>query len=135
MPGMEVYGDEERKEVMDVLETGALFRYGHEHLREGMWKTAEFEAEVKKYKRWYKKFKVRRNSEHTTTINEIPVIKHIADVRFAKKENILVFPTGIISVSPARIMLPRMLLTCRSSPTSVSNRLAIRMRLSPNEAA
>ncbi len=49
MPGMEVYGDEERKEVMDVLETGALFRYGHEHLRKGMWKAAEFEEEVKKY--------------------------------------------------------------------------------------
>jgi hypothetical protein len=37
MPGMEVYGAEERKEVMDVLETGALFRYGHEHIRKGMW--------------------------------------------------------------------------------------------------
>jgi len=49
MPGMEVYGDEERKEVMDVLETGALFRYGQEHIRKGMWKTAEFEEEVKKY--------------------------------------------------------------------------------------
>jgi 8-amino-3,8-dideoxy-alpha-D-manno-octulosonate transaminase len=48
MPGMEVFGAEERKEVMDVLETGALFRYGHEHIRKGMWKTAEFEAEVRK---------------------------------------------------------------------------------------
>ena len=46
MPGMEVFGAEERKEVMDVLETKALFRYGHEHLRKGMWKTAEFESEV-----------------------------------------------------------------------------------------
>ncbi|MCK5703733.1 MAG: aminotransferase class I/II-fold pyridoxal phosphate-dependent enzyme, partial [Cyclobacteriaceae bacterium] len=46
---MEVYGAEERKEVMDVLETGALFRYGHEHIRKGMWKVAEFEAEVCKH--------------------------------------------------------------------------------------
>ncbi len=46
MPGMEVYGAEERKEVMDVLETGALFRYGHENIRKGMWKAREFEAEV-----------------------------------------------------------------------------------------
>ena len=46
MPGMEVFGAEERKEVMDVLETGALFRYGHENIRKGMWKTREFEAEV-----------------------------------------------------------------------------------------
>lgn len=43
---MEIFGAEERKEVMDVLETKALFRYGHEHIRKGMWKTAEFEAEV-----------------------------------------------------------------------------------------
>ena len=49
MPGMEVYGAEERKEVMDVLETGALFRYGHENIRKGMWKFLEFEAEVCKH--------------------------------------------------------------------------------------
>jgi 8-amino-3,8-dideoxy-alpha-D-manno-octulosonate transaminase len=42
MPGMEVYGTEERKEVNDVLETGALFRYGFDDLRKGMWKTKEF---------------------------------------------------------------------------------------------
>ena len=47
MPGMEFFGAEERKEVMDVLETGALFRYGHENIRKGMWKAKEFEAEVK----------------------------------------------------------------------------------------
>ena len=46
---MEVFGPEERKEVMDVLETGALFRYGHEHIRKGMWKTREFEDEVRKF--------------------------------------------------------------------------------------
>lgn len=46
MPGMEVYGAEERKEVNDVLETGALFRYGFDELRKDMWKTKEFEAEV-----------------------------------------------------------------------------------------
>jgi len=30
---MEVFGDEERREVMEVLETGILFRYGHDDLR------------------------------------------------------------------------------------------------------
>lgn len=49
MPGMELFGDEERKEVMDVLETGALFRYGHENIRKGMWKAKEFEDEVCRY--------------------------------------------------------------------------------------
>ena len=49
MAGMELFGDEERKEVMDVLETGALFRYGHENIRKGRWKAKEFEAEVCSY--------------------------------------------------------------------------------------
>ena len=40
-------------------------------------------------------------------------------------------PLGIISVSPARIMLPLTPLTSRNKPTCVSNFLAIRIRLSP----
>ncbi len=28
MPGFEIFGDEERKEVQDVLDTGVLFLYG-----------------------------------------------------------------------------------------------------------
>ncbi len=49
MPGMELFGAEERKEVMDVLETGALFRYNHDEMRKGHWKARELEAEVSKY--------------------------------------------------------------------------------------
>jgi 8-amino-3,8-dideoxy-alpha-D-manno-octulosonate transaminase len=48
MPGTELFGSEERKEINDVLETGMLFRYNHDQLRNGMWKAREFEAEVKK---------------------------------------------------------------------------------------
>lgn len=48
MPGTELFGAEERKEVNDVLETGILFRYGHDVQRNGHWKAKEFEAEVKK---------------------------------------------------------------------------------------
>ncbi len=49
MPGMEFFGAEERKEVMDVLETGALFRYNHDEMRKGHWKAKELEAEVRKF--------------------------------------------------------------------------------------
>lgn len=49
MPGTEVFGDEERKEVMDVLETGILFRYNFEGPRKGIWKARTFEAEFAKY--------------------------------------------------------------------------------------
>ena len=48
MPGTELFGAEERKEVNDVLETGILFRYGHDAQRNGHWKAKEFEEEVKK---------------------------------------------------------------------------------------
>lgn len=48
MPGTELFGAEERKEVNDVLETGILFRYNHEAQRKGIWKAREFEEEVRK---------------------------------------------------------------------------------------
>ncbi len=48
MPGTELFGAEERKEVNDVMETGVLFRYGHESQRNNHWKAREFENEVKK---------------------------------------------------------------------------------------
>ncbi len=48
MPGTELFGAEERKEVNDVMETGVLFRYGHDAQRNNHWKAREFENEVKK---------------------------------------------------------------------------------------
>lgn len=46
MPGFEIFGDEERREVQDVLETGVLFRYGFESTRRGRYKAREFELEL-----------------------------------------------------------------------------------------
>ncbi|HQN17835.1 MAG TPA: DegT/DnrJ/EryC1/StrS family aminotransferase, partial [Syntrophobacteraceae bacterium] len=43
MPGFELFGDEERKEVMDVLDTGVLMRYGFDGARKGHWKTRQLE--------------------------------------------------------------------------------------------
>jgi len=48
MPGTELFGDEERKEVNDVMQTGILMRYGHDQQRKNHWKAREFEAEVQK---------------------------------------------------------------------------------------
>ena len=39
-------GAEELKEVNDVMETGVLFRYGHDAQRNNHWKAKEFEKEV-----------------------------------------------------------------------------------------
>jgi 8-amino-3,8-dideoxy-alpha-D-manno-octulosonate transaminase len=49
MPGTELFGDEERREVMEVLETGVLFRYGHEDRRRGRWKARGMEERVREY--------------------------------------------------------------------------------------
>lgn len=46
MPGFEVFDDNERKEVNDVLETGVLFRYGFEPARNNHWKAKTFETEL-----------------------------------------------------------------------------------------
>lgn len=46
MPGFELFGDEERKHVNDVLETGVLFRYGFEGVRKGNFKAFEFEKKL-----------------------------------------------------------------------------------------
>lgn len=48
MPGTELFGAEERKEIEDVLSTGVLFRYNHDALRNNHWKAKDFEAEVRK---------------------------------------------------------------------------------------
>ncbi len=46
MPGTELFGAEERKEVNDVLETGIMIRYTNDHLRNNHFKARDFEAEV-----------------------------------------------------------------------------------------
>jgi 8-amino-3,8-dideoxy-alpha-D-manno-octulosonate transaminase len=46
MPGYELFGDEERKEVNDVLETGILMRYGFDGPRKGIWKAKELETAI-----------------------------------------------------------------------------------------
>jgi 8-amino-3,8-dideoxy-alpha-D-manno-octulosonate transaminase len=46
MPGFELFGAEERKEVNDVLETGILMRYGFDGPRKGIWKSKELEKAI-----------------------------------------------------------------------------------------
>ncbi len=46
MPGFEFFGDDERKQVNDVMETGILMRYGFDGPRKGIWKSIELEKAV-----------------------------------------------------------------------------------------
>jgi 8-amino-3,8-dideoxy-alpha-D-manno-octulosonate transaminase len=49
MAGREWFGEEEKKELLEVIETGIMFRYGHEAERRDRWKAAELEAQVRAF--------------------------------------------------------------------------------------
>lgn len=46
MPGFEFFGEEEIKEVNEVLESGILMRYGFDVARKGKWKAKELEQAI-----------------------------------------------------------------------------------------
>src|SRR5215510_5734471 len=46
MPGFELWSDEERKELNDVLQNGILMRYGFDGPRKGTWKAKELEQAI-----------------------------------------------------------------------------------------
>ncbi len=46
MPGFELFGEEEKKEVQDVLDNGVLMRYGFDGVRNGHYKTSELEKNL-----------------------------------------------------------------------------------------
>ena len=46
MPGFELFGKAEKKEVQDVLNSGILMRYGFDSMRQGHWKAKELEKEI-----------------------------------------------------------------------------------------
>ncbi len=49
MPGFELMGPEELKEVLEVMETGVLMRYGFDVERKGVFKVRQFEEEFARY--------------------------------------------------------------------------------------
>lgn len=49
MPGFEVFGEEEKKQIQDVLDTGVLFRYEFGEQRRGIYKVREFEQAFARY--------------------------------------------------------------------------------------
>lgn len=46
MPGFELWGDEERRQLQDVSDTGILMRYGFDGARKGHWKSKDLEAAI-----------------------------------------------------------------------------------------
>lgn len=48
MPGFELFGELEKKQVQEVLDTGVLMRYGFDGMRNGQWKALELEKALAK---------------------------------------------------------------------------------------
>ncbi len=46
MPGFEYIGEEERRQVLEVMESGVLMRYGFDGARKGQWKCRELEQKL-----------------------------------------------------------------------------------------
>ena len=46
MPGFELFGEEERKHINDVMDTGIIMRYGFEGTRKGIFKSLELEKKI-----------------------------------------------------------------------------------------
>ncbi|NNM17052.1 MAG: DegT/DnrJ/EryC1/StrS family aminotransferase [Croceitalea sp.] len=46
MPGFELFGEEERAQVQEVLDSGVLMRYGFDGMRNGHWKARELEIAI-----------------------------------------------------------------------------------------
>ncbi|MBD0777501.1 DegT/DnrJ/EryC1/StrS family aminotransferase [Maribacter sp. ANRC-HE7] len=44
MPGFELFGEKEKNEVQDVLDTGVLMRYGFDGMRQDQWKAKDLES-------------------------------------------------------------------------------------------
>lgn len=49
MPGFEIFGAEEKQQVLEVLDSGVLFRYEFAAQRNGVWKVLEFEKAFAAY--------------------------------------------------------------------------------------
>jgi len=48
MPGFELFGEREKSQVQDVLDSGVLMRYGFDGMRNNHWKALELEAALSK---------------------------------------------------------------------------------------
>src|SRR4029079_17224293 len=46
MPGFELIGEDERRQVQEVLDSGVLMRYGFDGARNGQWKCRELEQRL-----------------------------------------------------------------------------------------
>lgn len=97
MPGTELYGAEEKKEIEDVLQTGIFFRYNHENLRNNIWKAKEFEDEVKKI--------TKAKYAHAVSSGSTAVAAALASAGIGAGDEVIVPPFTYIATVEAVLMI------------------------------
>ncbi len=93
MPGTELFGAEERKEVNDVMDSGILIRYTNDHLRNGHFKAKEFEAEVCKI--------TKANYAHAMSSGSTAVATALAAAGIGTGDEVIVPPFTFIATIEA----------------------------------
>ena len=97
MPGTELYGAEERKELDDVMQTGIFFRYNHENLRNNIWKAKEFEEEVKKI--------TKAKYAHAVSSGSAAVIAALASAGIGAGDEVIVPPFTYVASIEAVLLV------------------------------
>lgn len=127
MPGTELFGKEERKEVNDVLETGILFRYNHDDLRAGHWKSKEFEAELAKFN------KVKY--AHTCTSGSTAVAVAMASCGIGAGDEVIVPPFTYIATVEGALLGGALPVFAEVDETLCMSPEGIRAVITPNTKA
>jgi len=97
MPGTELYGAEERKELDDVMQTGMFFRYNHENLRNDIWKAKDFEEEVKKI--------TKAKYAHAVSSGSAAVIAALASAGIGAGDEVIVPPFTYVASIEAVLLV------------------------------
>jgi len=97
MPGTELYGAEEKKELEDVMQTGIFFRYNHENLRNNIWKAKDFEEEVKKI--------TKAKYAHAVSSGSAAVIAALASAGIGAGDEVIVPPFTYVASIEAVLLV------------------------------
>jgi 8-amino-3,8-dideoxy-alpha-D-manno-octulosonate transaminase len=97
MPGTELYGAEERKELEDVMQTGIFFRYNHENLRNDIWKAKDFEEEVRKI--------TKAKYAHAVSSGSAAVIAALASAGIGAGDEVIVPPFTYVASIEAVLLV------------------------------
>jgi 8-amino-3,8-dideoxy-alpha-D-manno-octulosonate transaminase len=127
MPGTELYGAEERKEINDVLETGIFFRYNHDAQRNNIWKSKDFEQEIKNI--------TGAKYAHAVSNGSAAIMAALAAAGVGTGDEVIVPPFTYIATVEAVLMLGGLPIFAEVDETLCLSAEGIRKALTPKTKA